>query len=234
MKKLHKTRSGPPFVGASRPFAGSRLRRLRGLLKLPGMSSCAPSVRPLPSAERGFSLIEVLIAILILAFGVVSMGGLQLASLKSNQVSGYTATAATLVRDYTEMMQSNPSVSTFATATAGTNPYLFDSASTSTFTATPSVDCKATACSPANLAIMHVSDWASRVQALLPQGRAVVCLDESPKSGSGWDWNCDNAGTMVTVKIGWFDKRADSERGTTTYTVTAPQMVMTVLPGVPK
>ena len=72
-----------------------------------------------PAAEAGFSLIEVLIAVLILAFGVVSMGGLQLASLKSNQISGYSATAATLVKDYTEMMRSNALRSTIRSLITG-------------------------------------------------------------------------------------------------------------------
>jgi type IV pilus modification protein PilV len=42
---------------------------------------------------RGFSLIEVLISMLILAFGVLSMGGLQLASLRSSQSSASFSTA---------------------------------------------------------------------------------------------------------------------------------------------
>ena len=184
-----------------------------------------------PAAEAGFSLIEVLIAILILAFGVVSMGGLQLASLKSNQISGYSATAATLVKDYTEMMRSNPSIASIVTTTGGVNPYLFDSSDTSSFSATPPADCKSTVCDGANLAKMHVADWAARVASSLPQGRAVVCRDETPKSGSAFEWTCDGAGSLVTIKVGWVDKRSDSERGTTTFTVSAPQLVMTAMTG---
>ena len=49
-------------------------------------------------------MIEVLISVLILSFGVISMGGLQLAALKSNQIAGYSSTAATLARDYPLLM----------------------------------------------------------------------------------------------------------------------------------
>lgn len=186
-----------------------------------------------PAAEAGFSLIEVLIAILILAFGVVSMGGLQLASLKSNQISGYTSTAATLVKDYTEMMRSNASVASVFTATAGLNPYLFDTSNTSTYTVSPSTDCKTGACTTSDLAKMHIADWAARVKADLPQGRAVVCLDSTPKSGGGYEWACDNVGSLVVIKFGWVDKRSDSERGTSTFTISVPSMAMGILPGFP-
>lgn len=43
---------------------------------------------PFKGHALGFSLIEVLISILILSFGVLAMGGLQLATLKSNQIAG--------------------------------------------------------------------------------------------------------------------------------------------------
>lgn len=173
-------------------------------------------------------MIEVLISVLILSFGVISMGGLQLASLKSNQIAGYTSTAATLVRDYTEMMRSNISISGINTTTAGVNPYLFDSSVTSTFTVSPPSDCRAIACTATASAQYHVADWVTRVKAQLPEGRVVVCRDTAPRNADGsFKWSCDNLGSLVTVKIGWVDKRSNSERGTSTFTVSVPQMVMT-------
>jgi type IV pilus assembly protein PilV len=122
---------------------------------------------------RGFSLIEVLISMLILAFGVLSMGGLQLASLRSSQSSASFSTAATLAKDYTEMMRSNPSQANITTTTA--NPYLIDTSSTATYTV--STDCKANVCTGSQISALHVADWVERVQAQLPGGKAVVCRD---------------------------------------------------------
>lgn len=187
------------------------------------------------TSELGFSLIEVLISILILSFGVLAMGGLQLAALKSNQIAGNTSQAATLAKDYTEMMRSNWTVSSNTSTVAGINPYLFDSSDTSTFTATPASVCQAATCSGAQMAELHVADWVDRVKIQLPLARVVVCRDPAPRNSDGsYRWSCgtNDSGT-VSIKIGWLDKRESIERGTTTVSVTPlnPQLVMSGFTG---
>lgn len=186
-----------------------------------------------PYRIHGFSLIEVLISIVILAFGVLAMGGLQLASLRSNQVSAYSSTAATLAKDYSEMMRSNFTVSNKLTATLGVNPYLFDTADTGSYTVTPSATaCKTGYCNTATLAVLHVADWAQRVKDALPEGRAVVCRDSTPRNADGtFKWACDGLGTYSSIKIGWVDKRSKVEQGTATFTIASPQLVMVGLTG---
>lgn len=179
--------------------------------------------------EIGFSLIEVLVSIVILAFGVISMGGLQLASLRSAQASSNFSVASTLSRDYSEMMRSNYTISNNTSTAAGANPYLFDSSLSSSYTATPTVNCKTTVCTPAQIGTLHIADWAQRIQEQLPAGRAVVCRDSTPRNADGtYKWACDNLGSAVSIKIGWIDKRDVEERGTTTVAVTPanPQLVM--------
>ena len=178
-------------------------------------------------SENGFTLLEVLISMLILAFGLLSMGGLQLASLRSNQTAAKTSAATTLVKDYSEMMRSNTTISNITSTVAGVNPYLFDTNVTSTFP-TPTVICKTATCTPAEIATFHVADWAERLNAQLPGGRAVVCRDAAPRNSDGtFDWACDNSGTLVVIKLGWPDRRSSQERGTTTFALTYPQLVMT-------
>lgn len=178
-------------------------------------------------------MIEVLISIVILAFGVLAMGGLQLASLRSNQVSGYSSTAATLAKDYSEMMRSNFTISNKITATLGVNPYLFDTANAASFTASPAATlCKTASCSTADLAVVHVADWAQRVKDQLPEGRAVVCRDSTPRNADGtFKWACDGVGTYASIKLGWVDKRTQVEQGTATFTIANPQVVMVGLTG---
>lgn len=179
-----------------------------------------------------------MISMLILAFGVLAMGGLQLASLRSSQSSSSFSMAATLAKDYTEMMRSNISVSNNTSTVAGVNPYLFDTGNTSTFVATPVTDCKLAICTGAQISVLHVADWAGRVAgnslagvpAQLPGGRAVVCRDATPRNSDGtYKWACDNVGNTVVIKLGWIDKRDKEERGGTS-TVSAtplnPQLVM--------
>ena len=176
---------------------------------------------------------------LILAFGVLSMGGLQLASLRSSQSATNFSLAATLAKDYTEMMRSNASVSNNTSTVAGVNPYLFDTANTSTFTASPlaaSATCKTATCNATQISTLHVTDWADRVTAQLPGARAVVCRDPTPRNADGsYRWACGtNDGTAITVKLGWIDRRDREERGiTSTISVTPinPQLVMGGLTG---
>ncbi len=192
----------------------------------------APVGKTLITRHRGFSMVEVLVSVLILAFGVLSMGGLQLSTLRSTQNSGKAAIAATLGKDYSEMMRSNASVSNNTSTVATVNPYLFDTYDAGSFTATPSVNCTTSTCGTAQIATLHVADWAQRVALQLPSGRAVVCRDSNPKDSSGVNkWACDNTGNLVTIKLGWEAKLDSKERGTTTFSITSPQLVMIGMTG---
>lgn len=182
--------------------------------------------------QRGFSMVEALVSILILAFGVLAMGGLQLATMRSTQNSGKASIAATLGKDFSEMMRSNSSVSSNTSTLPNINPYLFDTANTSSFTASPSVNCTTNFCTPAQIATLHVADWAERVAMQLPSGRAVVCRDANPKDGAGLNkWACDDSGSLVTIKLGWEAKLDAREKGTTTFAITSPQLILIGMTG---
>lgn len=176
-----------------------------------------------------------MISMLILAFGILAMGGLQIASLRGSQSAASFSAASTLAKDYTEMMRSNTTVSNNTSTVAGVNPYLFDTGNTSTFTVTPSTDCKATVCTAAQISTLHVADWAERVSQILPGGRAVVCRDSTPRNADGtFKWACDNLGNSAIIKMGWIDKRDQVERGlTSTMSITplTPQVVISGLTG---
>jgi len=62
------------------------------------------SLRPRRSRNRGFSLLEVLIAILIFSFGVVGLAGLQAALIKSSSNADYRATATYLAAEARGLM----------------------------------------------------------------------------------------------------------------------------------
>lgn len=187
---------------------------------------------------KGFSLIEAMISMLILAFGVLAMGGLQLASLRSSQSSGNLAIAASLAKDLTELMRSNLSE---ASKTSG-NPYLFDSDSVLAQSSevpshsddeAPSEDesCKkGEPCTSSSVSAIYIADWTERVKAQLPGGRAVVCRDSTPRQSDGaFKWACDGKGSALLIKLGWVDKRDKEERGATTAISAvplSPQLVM--------
>lgn len=57
--------------------------------------------------QRGLSLIEVLVAIVILSLGILGMAGLQASSLRSGQSSLYRSQAALLAENMAERMRAN-------------------------------------------------------------------------------------------------------------------------------
>ncbi|GIL03692.1 MAG: type IV pilus modification protein PilV [Burkholderiaceae bacterium] len=67
------------------------------------MTSSVPRVR----RQRGLSLLEVLVAIVILSLGLLGMAGLQAASLRTSQGSFYRAQAAQYADDMAERMRAN-------------------------------------------------------------------------------------------------------------------------------
>lgn len=67
------------------------------------MTSSFPRVRH----QRGLSLLEVLVAIVILSLGLLGMAGLQAASLRTSQGSFYRAQAAQYADDMAERMRAN-------------------------------------------------------------------------------------------------------------------------------
>jgi type IV pilus assembly protein PilV len=57
--------------------------------------------------QRGLSLIEVLVAMVILSLGLLGMAGLQAAGLRTSQSSFYRAQAAQYAEDMAERMRAN-------------------------------------------------------------------------------------------------------------------------------
>lgn len=58
----------------------------------------------------GFSLIEVLVAIVILSLGMLGMAGLQASSLRNNQAAYYRSQATLLAYDILDRMRANRAV----------------------------------------------------------------------------------------------------------------------------
>ncbi|WP_324768164.1 type IV pilus modification protein PilV [Pokkaliibacter plantistimulans] len=69
------------------------------------------SGRRLPCAgQRGVGLIEILVALIVLAIGLLGVAALQTSSLRNNQSSFDRANAVVLVNDIVERMRANASV----------------------------------------------------------------------------------------------------------------------------
>lgn len=73
-----------------------------------------------PSRHAGFSLLEILISIFILAIGLLGLAALQTTSLKNNHSAQYRTTATVAAYDIIDRMRLNPNAD--YTLTLATTP----------------------------------------------------------------------------------------------------------------
>ncbi len=171
--------------------------------------------RPGVRHAGGFSLVEVLVSIVVLSFGLLGMVGMQAASLKSNREARLQSSAVVLARELAEMIRGNKALGILA-ATA--NPYLGTFSSTPLVATTPlyCLSVGTTACASATaVANAQMTEWLARVDAELPGAKVAVCYDSAPFDANGIpQWTCGTAaGGVITVKIGW--TRGSTNRAST-------------------
>jgi type IV pilus assembly protein PilV len=165
-------------------------------------------VRARPVQARsidGFTLIEVLVALLVLAVGVAGAVATHIKAQDTRHQSVLLSQATQLANSLAERMRANP------VAMAGpdaSNPYLqFDYDSASGLPPAPPSSCYGDAsCSPAALAAFDLFETGSALHDGFPRARVRVCRDIAPwdESTSGLVWKCDGGtGAPVVIKLGW-------------------------------
>jgi type IV pilus assembly protein PilV len=118
----------------------------------------------------GFSLIEVLVALIVLSLGVLGAASVQTSSLKLTQVGQQRSTATQLAADLTERMRAN-----LAGVRAG--DYAFALAYAAVPGATPgAVNCTST-CLPQQIADRDINLWQAQLSNVLPGGRGIIIGD---------------------------------------------------------
>ncbi len=112
--------------------------------------------------DQGFTLLEVLIALLVLSIGLLGLAALQTTGLRSNQMASMRTQATQVTYDITDRMRANPLGTT-------ASDYVVDTATHPTATK----DCAAVSCTPAELATYDLEDWKNTL-VLLPGGTGEI------------------------------------------------------------
>ena len=113
-----------------------------------------------PTSERGVSLIEVLVAIVVLSIGLLGLAGLQASGMRVGQSSIHRGQAAQLAYDMVDRIRVN------ADSAAAYGHSLSDAIPT----------CSAAPSSSAGVAPCDLRDWRLRLQSL-PGGKGAVNVD---------------------------------------------------------
>lgn len=158
------------------------------------------------ATQRGMSLIEVLVALVIFALSMLGSGALLLSSLRSGQHTLYSSNAIFFAQEFGELMQLVPASANSTGTTAHADSwFLID---TDTTIVAPSLNCQTATCDPSKMAAWNIWEWSRRVQAALPGARVVTCHDTNPRNSDGhFKWDCDDAGGLIVAKFGWISKK---------------------------
>ncbi len=171
-------------------------------------------------AQRGVSLIEVLVAVVVLSIGFVGYAALQMLGVRTNNESLYRTQAISLAEAMVERMYANRSAINDITVNAGVS--LYDGLSSDNISCSnPPVSCdrSRSGVAAANCSIAQTVAWDAfsvfcgqtgsgsgrlgGIQQLLPQGRLTV--------------NCDAAGgaclptSVHTVQVQWDEFETDRD-----------------------
>lgn len=117
-------------------------------------------MRPHARQQRGFTLIEALVAMFVTALGILGIVGLQMRTLADTQTSVRRAQAIRLIEDLGERMRVNPN------ALASLGDYV------SGFSDSPGEQACTDACSRVDLVKHDLWAWKGTVKASLPLGEA--------------------------------------------------------------
>jgi type IV pilus assembly protein PilV len=171
----------------------------------------------------GFTLVEVLVAVFLLAVGIVGAAATQTLALRTRHQSSLLSAGVQLASTLAGRMRANASQMRLPDAA---NPYLqldYDAQSDGD-PVTPAVLCFGAAqCDAAQMAAFDLHETERAVHAAFPGGRVLVCRDAAAwdAAANALSWDCaPAAGAPIVVKLGW---RAPGQRGGT-----APSIAMVV------
>ncbi|MBW8328802.1 MAG: type IV pilus modification protein PilV [Thiobacillus sp.] len=132
--------------------------------------------------QSGFTLLEVLVAMMVLSIGLLGLAGLMAASMRNNESAYHSTQATWLAYDILDRMRANR---TGALANAYNGATLGSPATCSATAATGSITAQ------------DIGNWKNAIACALPAGDGAIAVGTS-----GPD--------RVTVTVQWNDSRADS------------------------
>jgi type IV pilus assembly protein PilV len=166
---------------------------------------------PHPPLARGFTLIEVAVALLVLAVGVLGIAGLQTGGMQATPKTQQRATAMLQAEDLADRMRANiagfRAMNYTDTLSGGTgttaDPYTYDA---SFPTSQPSPDCSSAGntCDASQLALADLYTWQTQNAALLPSGQGEMTCADLDSSGTP---TLLDSGSSCLITVRWDGNR---------------------------
>lgn len=150
--------------------------------------------------QHGFTLVEVLIALVILGVGLLGLAGLQTASLRAGDDAYLRTQASIYAYNLIDRMRANPTVADKYAIPVLTSVSTLAAAYNIGAGAAPAAPtgCGAAPCNPDALAKWDSKQWITNLSAL-PGSQVQVTIQTKDNSD------------YVTIKLQWNEKQADTE-----------------------
>jgi type IV pilus assembly protein PilV len=144
----------------------------------------------------GFTMVEVLVAVLLLAVGLVGALAMQAHAMRTRQESALLTEALQAAATLADRIRANA---------AQSSAYLGFEFDTSAHRApVGGADCSVAACDSVALAQFDLGAFRQQLQSSLPSARALTCRDSSSAPGGRLQWTCSGeASAPIVIKIGW-------------------------------
>jgi type IV pilus assembly protein PilV len=140
---------------------------------------------PFMQKSGGFTLIEVMIAMVILAVGLLGLAGLQATGLRNNQSAYNRSQATQLAYDMSDRIRANPiNARNFATS-------IYATVTPDDAEAKANCTAQTGACSAADMAENDLFEWNNDLATSLPSGTGTIVA----------------TGTVYIITVTWDDKR---------------------------
>lgn len=167
--------------------------------------------------ERGFSLLEVLVSLLLVSIGALGMAALQGKSVRYTQDALQRNEAILLAQQLLEQMRSNPKGALNGNQFSSSSAY-YKAPGDAFVTATRS-DCatRDRGTGGSNVAKADLACWLQSVQASLPVTSAILSANYSicPSQSDG---SCSaDASSAVLIQLAWKDPTGQCENNLCTY-----------------
>lgn len=170
---------------------------------------------PAKPQEQGFSLIEVMISLVIIAVGMLGVASIMALSMNNDTTSRLQSLAALEATSMATALQANPA-------------YWVNGSGASSNQTAPTISSQAcngtTACTASAIAQVDLSNWGYTLAQSLPNGSGSVACSTQPQSGTS------PAATTCSIAIQWKANQMANDHTATAAAISAQSYVLVVQP----